>query len=177
MTTWAEVKNALEVGDAKKIVRLKEHFKDRMEQNARLHYLKRFAIQSIVAATLGDVFMALKANGNDKLANFKHQLLVDFALKHGLTIYTDVSQVQKDDSVVTTWRGKKQVNTQTFRVIERQDKDWLVSLAMWEDDERQFKAHERSERITNKNFVVGVRQQNPPAMRKPQTFYFLKFND
>lgn len=176
-TTWSEVKAALEAGDADKIARLKEWFFNKMEQNARKFYLKRLAVQSVMAATFGDILLELKADENNKIATFKHQLLMDYSLKHGLTVYTDVSQIQQGDSIVTTWKDKKQVHTQTFRVIERSDNNWLISLAMWENDESQFKAHERAETISNKNFVVGVRQQNPPAMRKPQTFYFLKFND
>ncbi len=174
---WSEVKAALEAGDVVRIAQLKELLTKRMELNAKRHYLERLAIQSITAATYGDVLLALKADENNTLAHFQHQLLMDYSLKHGLTVYTDVSQIQQGDSIVTTWKDKKQVHTQTFRVIERKNNNWLISLAMWENDESQFKAHERSETITNKNFVVGVRQQNPPAMRKPQTFYFLKFND
>ena len=154
---------------------------DQIEQNARKHYLNRLAVQSVLAASYGDVLLALKANKNDLLANFKYNALEAFISKHGLTVYKDVSQIQAGDTVVIFWtykeKGKTKTSTSSLRIIEPKDNGWIVSLAMYENWEEQFEAHKRFDSIEKKNFVVGVRQQVPPIMKKPQKFYFINFND
>ena len=85
--------------------------------------------------------------------------------------------VEVVDITAATPQPKKKVNTSHFRVLEPDGDKWLVSLSMWEHDESQFEAHRRTEAITNKNFVVGIRQRTPPIMRKPHKFYFINFND
>lgn len=181
---WTEVRKAMEANDSERIEELKQIVMADVKRTATKQYLKRLAVQSIYAASMGDVLSALKDNENDLIAHFQNQILMSFAIDHGLTVYTDPKKIEPGDSVVTcsTSKNKKTgktiiANRTTLRVIERQEKDWLVSLAMWENDEVQFKAHERSETITKKNFLVGVRQAVPPIMKKPQKFYFINFPD
>lgn len=178
---WSEVREALDADDVERLSKLRQQYIAECERNARKHYLKGLAIQSVVAASYGDIVMALKADENDALAHFKHQILMNFAVKHGLTVYKTPDQILPGDSVVISWtykeKGKTKTATSTLRIIQSQDKGWLVSLAMWEHDEWQFKAHERVEEITQKNFVIGVRQSVPPIMKKHQTFYFINFDD
>lgn len=176
---WAAVIKALEANDAEKIALFEEQLFEMAEHNAKKYYLKRLAVQSIVAASLGDVMQALKADENDVLALFKNRVLMNFAFKHGLTVYNDISQILPGDSVVIAWtykeKKKTKTSTSTLRILEPQKNSWLVSLAMYENWEPQFEAHKQSKAITDKNFVIGVRQVVPPIMKKPQKFYFLNF--
>lgn len=178
---WGEVKEALEANDADKIAELKQRYIAECERNARKHYLKRLAVQSVLAASYGDVVRALQTDENNALEHFKHQVLMSFVMKHGFTVYKTIDQILPGDSVVTTWtykeKGKVKTATHTLRTLAKQKDGWLVSLAMWENDETQFKFHERTEKITPKNFVIGVRQAVPPIMKKPQKFYFINFDD
>lgn len=178
---WVEVREALEANDVDKIAALKQRYVAECERNARKHYLKRLAVQSILAATYGDVLLKLKANQNDVLALFQHQVLMDYVMKHGLTIYKEPDQILPGDSVVITWtykeKSKTKTSSKTLRILKKQKDGWLVSLAMWEHDETQFKFHETVEQITPKNFVIGVRQAVPPIMKKPQKFYFINVLD
>lgn len=143
------------------------------------HYLKGLAVQSIFAATMGDVLLAFKKDADNPLTHFKNKALLRYALDHGLTIYTDLNDIQPGDSIVTAdihkEKKKTVTNTSTLRVLEKVAKGWKVSLASYENWPEQFEAHERSETITKKNFVVGVRQAVPPIPKKKQMFYFFKF--
>lgn len=174
---WTDVKDALSHNDTEKIAEYRAYITKMIDEKAINTYLKRSSIQSIVAASWGDILLALKADSNNAVAKFQLEILTDFINRHGLTAYTDVSQIQPGDTIVTTWTHKKKVNTSHFRVLEPDGDKWLVSLSMWEHDESQFEAHRRIEAITNKNFVVGIRQRTPPIMRKPHKFYFINFND
>lgn len=174
---WDDIKDALTRNDTEKIAEYKQSLAKHMDDKAIQSYLSRHSIQSIVAASWGDVLLALQSDCNNLVAKFKLELLTEFASKHGLTAYTDASLIQPGDTVVTTWKHKKKTNISHFRILGRAESQWLVSLSMWEHDASQFEAHERKEIINNKNFVVGVRQQSPPIMRKPHKFYFINFND
>lgn len=143
------------------------------------HYLKGLAVQSIFAATMGDVLLALKNDANNPLTHFKNKALLRYALDHGLTIYTDLNDIQPGDSIILSWTHKEKkktiTSTNTLRVLEKDANGWKVSLASYENWPEQFEAHERSETITKKNFVVGVRQAVPPIPKKKQMFYFINF--
>lgn len=174
---WDDVKDALARNDLEKIAEYKKYIFQQLDNKAIETFLKRASIQSIVAASWGDILLALKANSNDLLAKFKLELLTNFADRHGLTAYTDVTQVQPGDTVAVTWKDKKKTYVSHFRVLQPYGQQWMVSLSLWEHDEFQFKAHERAETINKKNFIVGVRQQTPPIMKKPQQFYIINFTE
>lgn len=174
---WIDVKDALTQNDTEKIAEYRNYISKRMDEKAIQVYLKGSSIQSAVAASWGDTLLALRGKKNNLVAKFKLELLTEFAIRHGLTAYTDVALIQPGDTVVTTWTDKKKTYASHFRILNQYGSQWIVSLSLWEHDAAQFEAHESQETINNKNFVVGVRQQTPPVMRKPHKFYFINFND
>lgn len=174
---WGDVNDALTRNDLEKIAEYKRYIFKQLDKKAIETYLKRASIQSIVAASYGDILLALKADVKNLIAKFKLELLVEFCNRHGLTAYTDVAQIQPGDTVAVTWKDKKKTYVSHFRMLQPYGKQWMVSLSMWEHDEFQFKAHERAETINKKNFIVGVRQQTPPIMKKPQKFYIINFTE
>lgn len=175
--TWAEVGIALNNNDAEKIAEYRASILESMRAKALEAYVQRKSIQSLVAATWGDVLLKLQAHKDNAMVKFQLELLAEFARQHGLTAYTDVSLIQPGDTIVKIWKDKKKINTTHLRVLKQDDKAWLVSLSMYEHWEEQFWAHERIEKITGKDFLVGVRQKTPPIMRKPQKFYLINFDN
>lgn len=174
---WKDVREALQKGEVDKIDEYRKRLLELAEKNAIEAYLQRRSIQSIVAASWSDALIKHKANSKDVIAHFQIKLLSEFATKHGLTVYTDASLIQPGDTVAAAWKDKKKTYVSHYRALQKYGNQWITSLSMWEHDEEQFKAHENVQTINNKNFVVGVRQQNPPIMRKPHKFYFINFND
>lgn len=174
---WKDVKEALQKGEVDKIAEYRKRLLQLAEGNVMKTYLQGHSIQSMVAASWGDALIKHKADSKDVVANFQIDLLTEFASKHGLTAYTDVTQIQPGDTIAVTWKDKKKTYVSHYRVLQKYGNQWITSLSMWEHDEEQFKAHENAQTINNKNFVVGVRQQNPPIMRKPHKFYFINFTE
>lgn len=177
MVSWSDVSIALNNNDAEKIAEYRVYMLELMRATAIKAYVRRKSIQSLVAATWGDVLLKLQAHKDNVMTKFQLELLTEFAKQHGLTAYTDVSLIQPGDTIVKTWKDKKKVNTTHLRVLNKYGTQWVVSLSMYENWEEQFEAHEYNETITNKNFLVGVRQKTPPIMRKPQKFYLINFDD
>lgn len=177
MVSWSDVSIALNNNDAEKIAEYRVYMLEQMRATAIKAYVRRKSIQSLVAATWGDVLLKLQAHKDNVMTKFQLELLTEFAKQHGLTAYTDVSLIQPGDTIVKTWKDKKKVNATHLRVLNKYGTQWVVSLSMYENWEEQFQAHEYNETITNKNFLVGVRQKTPPIMRKPQKFYLINFDD
>lgn len=116
---WDDIKDALTRNDTEKIAEYKQSLAKHMDDKAIQSYLSRHSIQSIVAASWGDVLLALQSDCNNLVAKFKLELLTEFASKHGLTAYTDASLIQPGDTVVTTWKHKKKTNISHFRILGR----------------------------------------------------------
>lgn len=174
---WQDIKTAIDQNDTAKMAEYRASIWKHMEDKAMDVYVHRASIQSLVAATWGDILLKLQADANDVIAKLQHELLSEFCDKHGLTTYTDVAQIQPEDTVAVTWKHKKKTYVSHFRVLQPYGQKWMVTLSMWEHDEIQYNAHERAETINKKNFIVGVRQQTPPIMKKPQKFYIINFNE